>query len=159
MLNQNKGGRPSKFSVPSRAITVTLPVSALEQLQRLDPDRSSAIVRMVNEAQSRNMGRELVDVVPVGPSHGLIITVFSSAFLKIPFARLVEIEPGRHLIALDSSHNFTDLEIAVTDLLADPKDISSQDFTLMLTLLTTLRRLRKADQVSRAEILLVDLEF
>lgn len=157
MSHQNSVGRPPKFQEPRRAVTITLPESTLDQLQRLHDDRSVAIVRIVDDAQSRYSNRQPLEIVPVGPRQGLIITIFASGYSKIPFVRLVEVEPGRNLIALDPGRSIADLELAVADLLAEGEDLTSQDQTLMSSLLKMLRQLRKADQISKAEILLVNL--
>lgn len=157
MSQHNRVGRPAKFQEPRRAVTITLPQSTLNQLQRLDDDRSLAIVRMVDTAQSKRPNRQPVEIVPVGPRQGLIITIFGSGYSKIPFVRLVEVEPGRNLIALDPGRSIADLELAVADLLAEGEDLTPQDQTLMGSLLKILSQLRKADQISKAEILLVKL--
>jgi len=157
MPNQTRVGRPAKFQTPRRAVTITLPESTLQLLQSLDEDRSIAIVRAVDIVQSQRSDRLPIEIVPVGQHNGLIITVFGSAYFRIPFVKLVEVEPGRNLIALDPGHSIADLEIAITDLVNEGEELTEQDRSLMETLLAMLRKLRKSDKVRKAEILLVNL--
>ncbi len=156
---KNSGGRPPKFEEPSRPITVTLPESTLEGLRQIDPDRGQAIVKLTQNLLSEGRSAPpLVEVVQMAAKTGLLIIGPCEALRRIPFIHLVEVAPARYLIALESGNDFKTLEIAIHDVLEDIPDQNSRERQLILQLLENIRRLRKADRMSMAEILLVSLD-
>lgn len=156
---KNSGGRPPKFEEPSRPITVTLPESTLEGLRQIDPDRGQAIVKLTQNLLSEGRSAQpLVEVVKMASKTGLLVVGPSEALKRIPFIHLVEVAPGRFLIALESGNDFKTLEIAIHDVLEDISESNLRERKLMLLLLENIRRLRKSDRVSMAEILLVNLD-
>lgn len=156
---KNTGGRPPKFEEPSRPITVTLPESTLEGLRQIDPDRGQAIVKLTQNLLSEGRSAPpLVEVVKMAAKTGLLIIGPCEALRRIPFIHLVEVAPARYLIALESGNDFKTLEIAIHDVLEDIPDENNRERQLILLLLENIRRLRKADRMSMAEILLVSLD-
>ncbi|CAN5827383.1 hypothetical protein BH11VER1_BH11VER1_04060 [soil metagenome] len=156
---KNSGGRPPKFEEPSRPVTVTLPESTLEGLRQIDPDRGQAIVKLTQSLLSEGRSAPpLVEVVKMASKTGLLVVGPSEALRRIPFLRLVEVAPARFLIALESGNDFRTLEIAIQDVLEDIPESNLREHKLMLLLLENIRRLRKSDRVSMAEILLVNLD-
>ncbi|MEY4482972.1 MAG: hypothetical protein RL693_424 [Verrucomicrobiota bacterium] len=159
MEKKNSGGRPPKFEEPSRPITVTLPESTLEGLRQIDPDRGQAIVKLTQSMLSEGKSSQpLVEVVKMATKTGLIVIGPCEALRKIPFIHLVEVAPARFLIALESGNDFKTLELAIHDVLEDIPDEKNRERQLILMLLENIRRLRKAERVSMAEILLVSLD-
>ena len=153
------GGRPPKFDEPSRPVTLTLPESTLEGLKIINPDRAQAIVHLTNGALAPEGGsRPPVEVVKVADHTGLIIVGPSQALRKIPFLQLVEIASGRFLLALKAGSNFSTLEIALQDLLDELTAGDKWERKLLSQLLENVRKLRKGDRVSTAEILFVRLD-
>jgi len=156
---KSAGGRPPKFDEPSRPITLTLPDSVLEDLLRVDADRSQAIVKLAREALRKD-GPEapLVQLVGVGQNRGVIMVRQSKALQRIPFVKLVEVGPGRCILALDSGNDFRTLEIGVLDVLETIPPEEKRDIQLMSELLVEIRKLRKSARLSMAEILLISME-
>jgi hypothetical protein len=153
------GGRPPKFSEPSRPVTVTLPESTLDKLRQIDPDRAQAIVRLTESTSvKRRPVSPPVEVVEMAAKTGLIVVGPSTALRKIPFLHLVEVAPSRFLIALESGNDFRTLELAIHDVLEDVPEADTGERELIEQLLDSVRKLRKADRVSMAEILLVNLD-
>lgn len=153
------GGRPPKFTEPSRPITLTLPESTLRELQQIDPDRGHAIVKLAKSAlRTDGTARPLVEVVEMSPNNGLVIVGPSQALRKIPFLHFVEVAPARYLLALDAGYDFKSLEIAINDVLEDVPEGENRERELIRQLLGYLKNLRKAERMSMAEILFVKLD-
>lgn len=153
------GGRPPKFGEPSRPVTLTLPESTLADLAQIDPDRATAIVKLTNAAMKKDGGRDSsVEVLEMVVGKGLLVIGPCQALRRIPFLHLIEVAPGRFLLALESGHDFRALELAVRDLLDDLPPDRIREQRLLTDLLANVARLRKADRVTMAEILLVTLD-
>ena len=152
------GGRPPKFDEPSRPVTLTLPASTLEGLEQIDPDRGRAIVKLTEAALRKNRkARPPVEIVEMVPGTGLLVLGPAPSLRKIPFLHLVEVAPARYLLALDSGHDFKSLELAIHDLIEEMPVEEKSEHPLLLDLLKNIRRIRKTDRVSMAEILFVSL--
>ena len=155
----NVGGRPRKFTDPSRPITITLPEKTLRGLERIDADRGRAIVKATERALNEGgKPRPLVEVAEVANQVGLVIVGPTQALRRIPFLRLVEVAPFRFLLALDPDNDFRSLELAINDLLEDLPEDRAQERQLITELLGHIRKLRRAKRVSLANILLVRLD-
>jgi hypothetical protein len=153
------GGRPPKFGVPSRAITLTLPEETLEDLLTIDRDRSQAIVKLTKSALGRDESpRPMVEVVEMVDDIGLLVVGPSALLRRIPFLHLVEVSAGRYLMALAPGNDMKSLEIAITDMVDDLPERDERERALLLELLGHLRKLRKKDRVSMAELLFVSLK-
>jgi hypothetical protein len=153
------GGRPAKFAGPSRPVTLTLPESTLQGLTSIDPDRGRAIVKLTEAALGGNgQSSRLVEVVEMAKNTGLIVIGPSRALRRIAFLHLVEVAPSRFLLALDPGNDFRTFEIAVHDLLDDVPESEKRERALINQLLDHIRRLRKTDRMSMAEILFVRLD-
>lgn len=154
---KNPGGRPPKFSEPSRPVTLTLPESVLADLAQVNPDRGQAIVELTRKLlRSNRPENPLVEVVEMARNTGLVIVGPNKTLRKIPFLRLVEVAPTRFLLAVEHGHNFHSLEIALLDALEDELE-DEKERELLEQLLQHIKGLRKAQRVSRAEILFVQL--
>lgn len=152
------GGRPRKFREPSRPITLTLPESTLAELHQIDPDRSRAIVKLTRNALSTDgQTRPSVEIVEMAAQTGLVIVGPSRALRQIRFLHLVEVAPARYLLALDPGHDFSTLELAINDALDELTQSEEPERELLTALLAQMRRLRKSEAASTAEILLVRL--
>ena len=156
-LPRRGSGRPPKYGEPSRPVTVTLPDSTLKGLERIDPDRGKAIVKLARAAVSSGE-RPLVEVVEVGAGTGLVIVGPSQILRKIPFLHLVEVAPARYLLAMDRGNDFRALEIELADLVDDLSAEEAGERALVLELLAHIRRIRKSGGMRMAEILLAKLD-
>ena len=155
---KHPGGRPRKFAEASRPITVTLPERTLRQLAAIDHDRARALVRVTDMALPDTVpGEELVDVVEVARGLGMILVGPSRYLRNLPFVRLVEIAPSRYLLTIPSGTSISQVEVALSDVLEEVPDHERQERDLLKTLHMHLRRLRRAEQVSKAEVLFVAL--
>ena len=153
------GGRPPKFAEPSRPITITLPESTLQGLQRIDPDRGHAIVKLTQEALRHDSPTQpQVEIVEMAPNTGLIVVRPSKYLHKIAFLHLVEVCPTRFLMALDKGNDYRALELAVRDLMDDVPSEEEQEKELLHQLLEHVKKLRQSERVSMAEVLLVKLD-
>lgn len=155
---KHPGGRPRKFREPSHPVTVTLPERTLEQLASIDHDRARAIVRATDLATpDRVPPHKLVDVVEVASGTALLIVPPSRYLKKIRRLRLVEVAPSRFLLTIPSGTPLAELEVAINDLLDDLPPNEAREREMMKELLAQFRRLRRADLMSKAEILLVTI--
>lgn len=153
------GGRPPKFDEPSRPITITLPESTLRGLQRIDPDRGRAIVRLTQDAlREQTANQPLVEILEMAPNTGLIVVGPSLTLKRIPFLHLVEVSPTRFLIALDAGNDYRALELAVQDLLEELPASEDHERDLLHELVKMAKKLRQSARVSMAEVLLVKLD-
>jgi hypothetical protein len=157
MPHRNLGGRPPKYNEPSRPITVTLPESTLQHLERVSEDRGQAIVKAVNHLIGELKPNKRVEIIGVGPKSGLVVVGRCAHLSKIPFLHLVEVAVARFLLAIDHGHDFTSLELALHDLLDSDTEVPKAETEIIQELLTTIRQLRRDQRTSQAEILLVNL--
>ena len=156
---KNPGGRPPKFDEPSRPVTLTLPESVLDGLSAIDPDRSQAIVKLARAAMGQGPdGRPPVEIVEMVKSTGLLVIGPCQALRRIPFLHLIEVAPGRFLLALARGNDFKALEIALRDVLEDIPDHDKREKELVQLLLSNISTLRKSERVTMAEILFVNLD-
>jgi hypothetical protein len=154
MPHRNLGGRPPKFSEPSRPVTLTLPESTLKQLESIDSDRAQAIVKLTQTAFPEPNQSLPVEIVNVDRHSGLLIVGSNATLIAIPFLKLIEVALGRFLIAIDQGHDFRSLELVLHDLIEEAQ-VPPQDLPTIVSLLETIRTVRRADQATQATILFV----
>jgi hypothetical protein len=158
LTGRRLGGRPRKYAEPSQPVTVTLPQTTLRQLEQIDSDRGRAIVKLAKNASfEMDEGRPVVDVVEIGGGTALVVVGGASILQQISFIRLVEVALGRYLIALLPGHGIHELEVALSDIVEDRQNITEADRDLISQLLIRLRNFRKAESVSTAQILLLQM--
>ncbi len=136
-------------------MTVTLPERTLAQLAAVDADRATAIVKVVDSLLPASNGRKLVDVVEVAPDAAIILVAPSRCLRRIPWLKLAELSPGRHLVTILPGTPIDSLEIAILDLLESlPKSE-----TYERKVLDELRRLigagRREQKITKYEMLYV----
>jgi hypothetical protein len=152
------GGRPPKYAGPSRPVTLTLPESTLEGLKHIHPDRGQAIVKLTEAAMRTGPSAgSPVEVVRMADHTGLLVVGPSRVLQGISFLHLVEVAPGRYLIAMDPGNDYRALEIALRDELEDVPKNDKRERELVEQLLEQIRHLRKSARVRMAEILFVEL--
>jgi hypothetical protein len=148
-------GRPRKFAVPSRAVTLTLPEDVLAALGEVDPDIGRAIVRIMQPARARQkhppaeletFGRRAVIVVNPTPS-----------LERQPGVHLVPLPDGRALISFDQSATIADLELFITDEL-DSRRLSTGDREIYESVRNILRGARQSAGVTLIQRQIVVLE-
>ncbi len=149
-------GRPSKFAEPSHPVTVTLPDRILDLLQDFDSDRAAAITRIAEQVLSgKRMRPPQVEVVEVAPGIGLIVVESSEILKKLPWLKLVRIAHRRFIITIESGVSIDTLEVGISDLIADLPAENHGDGNLLTQLRDQIRSLRRARNLSKAELLFV----
>ena len=152
-----KKGRPPKFKEPRRPVTVTLPESTLVRLAAIDADRARAIVKATNAAMPVDAkGRKAVEIIEVVPGLGIIIVGPSRYLQKIKWLRLIELAPTRFLLTVPTGTAVDSLELAVVDLLENVKPHEEWETSVLEALRDTMRHVRLAGQLTKAELLFVD---
>lgn len=158
MKTNKTSGRPPKFEEARRPVTVTLPERTLQQLAALNNDRARAIVKATTLAIGFESGeRPLVDLVEVRPSEAIIVVGPSQRLGEIDWLRLVEIAPARHLLVIPTGTAIEQLEVAVGDLLERLTPDEKYEHELLTELHRVLRQRRRQQEVSKAEILLINI--
>ena len=100
----------------------------------------------------------LVEIVKVKENTGVIIIGPSRVLDRIPFLHLVEVSPGRFLLAMDPGNDYKNLELAVRDLFDSLEADEERERELLHRLLDQIRELRQTERMSMAEILFVSLK-
>ena len=154
---RNRAGRPPKFEEARRPITVTLPERVLEQLAAIHPDRARAIVKAAKAATSPQAGDTPppIEVVEASPGQAVIIIGPSRALREIEWLRLVEVAPGRFLLAVPTGTATESLEVAVEDLIEHLAEDEQWERQLLTELHRVLRHRRQQREFSKMEILLI----
>jgi hypothetical protein len=150
------GGRPPKFGEPSHPITVTLPDRVIRELAEIASDRGQAIVEAV--VAFRGVPRAAlpaVERVRVGLGTDVLVVAESRRLRTLSWLRLVEIAPGRHLLAMPSGTPVDSLELAILDLLDDPAPIDAAERAVLEGLKRELAQGRRRESITRAELLFI----
>jgi hypothetical protein len=115
---RNRGGRPPKFDEPRRPVTLTLPERTLHRLTAVDEDLATAIVKLVDSSVSHEeQTAKPVDVVEVAPGAAVILVAPSRCLHRIPWLKLAEVTPGRHLLTIVPGTAIESLEVTMLDIL------------------------------------------
>lgn len=155
---KNRGGRPAKFAEPSRPVTITLPERILHLLDRVDPDRAKAIAKLVDSSLQAN-GRPMDPVATVDLAEGksIILVNYCEPLNDLPWLRLIEVAPARHLISIRPGTSIESIEVALHDLLEDlPKDRLA-DRKILEELMHVVRSSRRSNSTSKEEILFLSV--
>lgn len=152
------GGRPRKFSEPSRPITVTLPERTLRLLKEIDPDRARAIARAADVAKSTaDEPSGKVKLVEVEKGVALIVVGASAHLKSISWLKLVEISPANFILVLPSGQPIEKLEVAITDMLERMPDVAGNERALLDDLRKHLARLRRENKMRKSEIIFAEI--
>jgi hypothetical protein len=148
-------GRPRKFAVPSRAVTLTLPEDVIAALGDVDADISRAVVRVMQPARARQphppaeletFGRRAVIVVNPTPS-----------LERQPGVELVPLPDGRALISFDQPSTVADLELFISDELERGR-LTAADQAIYSGVRDILRTARQSENVTLVQRRIVVLE-
>jgi hypothetical protein len=156
-VKKHPGGRPKKFDEVCRPVTVTLPERILLRLSSVSSDRAKAIAKVTDGALGgTGSPPQPVEMVEVAPGKAVIIVAHSKYLGSIPWLRLVEIAPARHLISLVTGTSVEKLEIALGDLLENIPDTEKSERELLETLRQSIRAPRRSQKIVKEEILFVE---
>lgn len=155
-LEKNRGGRPAKFAEPSRPITVTLPERVLHLLTAVDADRAKAITKLADAALNPgDQASKPVATMKVGKGKAIILVGNSEQLRRLPWLRLIEVAPARHLISIRSGTSIESMEVAMQDLLDDLPKANSIDREILETLIHIIRASRRKQTTLKEEILFI----
>jgi hypothetical protein len=134
-----------------------LPDRTLSQLAAIDEDRARAIVK-ITDAIVKGDRRRLrpVELVDMAPGKSLIVVGPSQALKRIPFLKLIEIAPAHYLLTIPSGTAVESLEVALQDMLNEPKiQNDEREYAIILELINLIGHQRRTNRMSKAEILIV----
>jgi hypothetical protein len=151
------GGRPPKFDEARRPVTITLPERTLATLAAIHADRATAIVKLVEDSlpDDSSGGRRLVDVVRVSPDASIILVAPSRSLRRIPWLRLAEITPRRHLLTIEPGTPIESLEVAILDLLESLPVSEEYERAILGELRELIGAGRRSSNISKFEMLYV----
>jgi len=155
---KNSGGRPPKFLEPRHPVTMTLPERILELLAEIDPDRTCAVVKVTEAVVGTGKGHfKPVELVEMAPGKSLIVVGPSKVLRKIPWLKLIEIARTRYLLTIPSGTSIEALEVALGDLSRNPElQKNEHENAVLHELLNLIGHQRRAQRLSKAEILIID---
>ena len=155
---KNCGGRPPKFREPRHPVTMTLPERILDLLAEIDPDRTCAVVKVTEAVVGTVKGDfKPVELVEMAPGKSLIVVGPSKALRKIPWLKLIEITRTRYLLTIPSGTPIETLEVALGDLSRNPElQKNERENAVLHELLNLIGSQRRAQRLSKAEILIID---
>ena len=153
---KQRGGRPAKFSEPSRPITVTLPERVLQLLTAVDSDRAKAIAKLADFSLNlKGQPRKPVTTVKIAEGRAIILVSFSEQLKRLPWLRLIEVAPARHLISIRTGTSIETMELAIHDLLEELPQGKPLEREILQTLMSIIRECRRTKATSKEEILFV----
>ena len=151
------GGRPPKFQEPRHPVTMTLPERILNLLSEIDPDRAQAVVKATMAVSGGNDDFKFVELVEMAPGQSLIVIGPCQALRQIHWVSLIEIAPTRLLLTLPSGTPIEGLEVAVRDLVNDPKWVNhKREYAILHELLNLIGNQRRSKRLSKAELLIIN---
>lgn len=156
--DSGRGGRPAKFDEPSRPVTLTLPDRILERIKEIDGDRAKGIVKAVETVLAGGAcgpAAEPVGELRVAKDESLLVVARSRLLASVPWLRMVEIAPGRHLLSLRGGVPIEKLEVTLEDLLDSNPGAGEAERNVLRTLLSRIRAPRRNQAVRKEEILVV----
>src|SRR3954447_25963584 len=133
-------GRPRKFTVPARPVTVTLPEQVLAALAAIDADLGRAIVRLTQPVLS-DRPHAPAELATFG-RHSVIVVHPSRTLERRTGVELLHLPDGRALISFDDTRTADALELLLKDALED-RTLPGDDravFTAIGDILRTARR-------------------
>lgn len=137
---------------------MTLPERILRKLESINKDRCRAIVKCVEAVTGEgDHAFKPVELVEVTPGKVLIVVGPSSSLAQIPWLRLVEITPARHLLTIPSGTPIEALELALHDLLDSLAPHQAGERALLTELRNIIGHQRRGKKVSKAELLFIDV--
>jgi hypothetical protein len=127
-------------------------------LRWIDADRAKAIVKAVDGAVSHwQDAKPQVDVLEMAPNTGLVVVPAHPSLNNFGWLKMIQIAPARYLLAIEPGTPIERVEVSLMDLI-DEAGHAPYEVPVLEMLRATLGRLRRDGKVSRAEVLLIDIE-
>jgi hypothetical protein len=96
-----------------------------------------------------------VEVVEMSPGMGILVVPGSRSLRSIPWLRMIEVAPMRHLLAIVSGTPIEKVEVALLDLIDNAKISVPEEVELLRMLREKIGDLRRGQRISKAEILVI----
>jgi hypothetical protein len=141
-------GRPRKFTVPARPVTLTLPEHVIRALAAIDGDLSRAVVRLA-QPEVAKQPHPPAELATFGPRSVIVVNP-SRTLDEQPGVALVHLPDGRALISFDQSTTIAGLELMMADVLED-EDLSTEDREIFETIAGILRTARRSPHTTLAQ--------
>jgi len=153
-----RSGRPPKFREPHHPVTMTLPKRILDQLAQIDPDRAQAVVKVTEAVFGTDRGRfKPVELVEMAPGKSLIVVGPSKALDQISWLKRIEISYTRYLLSVPLGTPIEALEVALLDLLQNPRLSESEyENSILHDLINLIGNQRRNLHLSKEEILIIN---
>ena len=148
-------GRPPKFSVPARPVTLTLPEHVIETLLTIDADLGRAVVRLAQPAIAKQP-HPPAELVTYG-RHAVIVITPSRTLGRLRGVELVPLPDGRALISIDRPTTIAELELLIEDAL-ETNGVSPGDSTVLRAIADILKTARRSENVSLLQRSIIVLE-
>ncbi len=156
---RSKGGRPRKFTEPSRPVTVTLPDSTIEQLASIDHDRARAIAKASRLACGiAKPEAPDVEICHAGNNRALIVVKPNRYLRQLDCIRLLELFPGRSLISILPGTPSSTIEVGLRDLVESIPKTETRERAMLEKLSTIFRKSRHSNVMLKEEILIIPHE-
>lgn len=154
----SRSGRPPKFREPRRPVTMTLPKRILDQLAKIDPDRTRAVVKITEAVVGAYKEHfKPLELIEMSPGKSLIVIGPSKALRKLPWIKMIEIAPARYLLTIPSGTSIEALEVALRDIIHDlESEKNGLEDRILHELLELISRHRRSRRLSKEEILVID---
>jgi hypothetical protein len=149
-------GRPRKFGVPSRPVTVTLPEPVIEALDAVDHDLSRAIVRLAQPEMAKQP-HPPAEIARFG-TRAVIVVNPTRTLERRAGVTLVPLPDGRALISFARSITPAHVELMIADALDDP-DLDDSDRAIFTAIQDILRSARKTRGLSVEQRSIIVLEM
>lgn len=148
-----------KADEPKMVVTIALPEKTVRLLETYDQDLTQAIVKLTDRAASKAFPTgSSFEIVKIAPHKSVFIVGSDTHLSKIRWLNLVEIAPGRNLIAIPSGTSLELLEVAVLEVIENLHSDEYMEKTLLKEFRKYVGRLRRYKKMSTVEILLVDTD-
>jgi hypothetical protein len=148
-------GRPRKFEAPSKAVTLTLPNTAIDALAHIDPDLSRAVVSLIQSVIPREPTAP-AELATFGKS-AVIIVRPTPTLEERTGVKLIPLSGGGALISFGDAVNIARLELSIRDALDDPS-LSDNDRAIFSGVADILKSSRASRNVELRERNVIVLE-
>lgn len=148
-------GRPRKFDDPSRPVTLTLPVHAIEALAAMDPDLSRAIMHLLEPGLGRRPHAP-AELTRYG-GRAVIVVNASRALEQRTGIDLVPLPDGRALMSFERSMTPAAIELLIADAL-DDRQLKGPDRAVFEAIAGILKTARRSGDVRLSQRNIIVLE-
>lgn len=148
-------GRPRKFLAPSRAITLTLPEHVIEALHAIDSDLSRAVVRLT-QPELAKQPHAPAELARYGQRAVIVVNPTRTLEQRTGIT-LVPLPDGRALISFERLRTIADLELTISDSIADAR-LSRADQETFQAIEEILRAARRSKDVTVHQRSIIVLE-